>query len=85
MSDTIRQDTGIRDSIGRKVYEGDIVICGQDTESRYVMTFIKDDNIYLAKQPHTLGSYIGPGYWGDSLLVVGSIYDTPELLEDHSK
>ena len=79
----LMQYTGMKDCHGKEVYEGDIVVVGQDTGNeydRYIMTFNDDSHSYLAKQPGTLGSYIGPGYWNDKLLVIGNIYENPELI-----
>ena len=81
--DTIGQYTGMKDSTGKEIYKGDIVVVGQDTGNkydRYIMTFNDDSHSYMAKQQGTLGSYIGPGYWNDKLVVIGNIYDNPELL-----
>ena len=79
----IMQCTGMKDSTGKEIYEGDIVVVGQDTGNkydRYIMTFNDDSHSYLAKQQGTLGGYIGPGYWNDKLVVIGNIYDNPELI-----
>ena len=81
--ETVGQYTGIKDSTGKEVYEGDIVVVGKDTGNkydRYIMTFNDDSHSYMAKQQGTLGSYIGSGYWNDKLVVIGNRWDNPELL-----
>ena len=72
---TIGQFTGLRDKNGNEIYEGDII----RNESCKGIVVYKNGAFVL-----DLGKSCGCIYLFclDSLLVVGNIYDNPELLEE---
>lgn len=74
---TIGQFTGLHDKNGKEIYEGDII----SNESYKGIVVYKNGSFVL-----DLGKSCGCVYlfFLDSLLVVGNIYDSPELLEDKS-
>ena len=75
--ETIGQFTGLHDKNGYEIYEGDII----RNESCKGIVVYKNGAFVL-----DLGKSCGCIYLFclDSLLVVGNIYDNPELLEDKS-
>jgi len=75
--DTIGQNTGLKDSNGTSIYEGDIVRNG---EHGFLYVVVWHDCGMRGKQVGS-SSYIGLTAWRDRLLVVGNRYDNPELLE----
>lgn len=81
---TIRQFTGLYDAFENRIFEGDIVdgIDGCDYPmSKGVVAFDQGCfNIYHtdeAESPSFLGS------WNDSIIVVGNIYDNPEIFDEY--
>lgn len=75
--DTIGQNTGLKDSNGTSIYEGDIVRNG---EHGFLYVVVWHDCEMCGKQVGS-SSYIGLTAWRDRLVVVGNRYDNPELLE----
>lgn len=75
--DTIGQNTGLKDSNGTSIYEGDIVRNG---EHGFLYVVVWHDCGMCGKQVGS-SSYIGLTAWRDRLVVVGNRYDNPELLE----
>ena len=71
---TIGQFTGLHDKNGKEIYEGDII----SNESYKGVVVYKNGSFVL-----DLGKSCGCVYLFclDSLLVIGNIYDNPELLE----
>lgn len=75
----IQQFTGLKDTNDKEIYEGDILQywidrCVQDNY------FIVDDIFQL----HIEMNQIDPYYRVDEVLIVGNIYENPELLENGS-
>lgn len=74
---TIGQYTGLKDSKGTPIYEGDVVRNG---EQGFLYVVVWHDCGLCGKQIGS-SSYIGLTVWRDRLIIVGNRYDNPELLE----
>lgn len=88
---TICQYTGLTDKNGKKIFEGDVVkdgagICGEVKFGLYAAGFgIPDTNqgFYIEFPEESLYRK-ELGYWGNKVVVIGNIYDNPELLEEEN-
>lgn len=80
--ETVWQYTGLTDMNGKKVFEGDIVVCQASTHS--FTGVVKYSNNYVRFIVETIGQEI-PYPMDSSFLYVaiGNINDNPELLEDY--
>lgn len=86
---TICQYTGLTDKNGKKIFEGDVVkdsagVCGVVKFGLYTAGFsIPDTNqgFYIEFPEESLYRK-ELGYWENKVIVIGNIYDNPELLEE---
>lgn len=82
---TLCQYTGLTDKNGKKIWENDIVETVYDGKlnPNYVVIWDKDDLGFLATngEEHykTNCEYLG---CCDEIIVIGNIFDNPELLKD---
>ena len=77
ISETVGQFTGLIDKNGTKIFEGDIVQC-TDSDGNNRIDFVKwvHGGLVLCNAQYTVGSYLN-----NDLLVIGNIFDNPELLK----
>ncbi len=78
----LMQYTGLKDSEGKEIYEGDVVIGKTDypNQPKFVIDYVK---ITGGKDYDTFA--IGFDLWifkSEELTVIGNIYENPELMEE---
>lgn len=79
--DTVGQFTGLHDKNGKEIYEGDIFNLGSKS---ILYQVVWHDTGIIGKQIHA-SCYAGLEHWKEKILVIGNIYDNPELLEGGEK
>lgn len=87
---TLTQWTGLKDANGVEIYEGDILGREKDdTESRVSHHIVEwHDTGFMGRQVCSYSSYIGLDVWTqhkDGYVVLGNIYENPELLQEETK
>ncbi|TCU78883.1 putative phage protein (TIGR01671 family) [Bradyrhizobium sp. R2.2-H] len=83
----IMQFTGLKDKNGKEIYEGDILEYARDNNLggmiREVRAIEFKPNLGYrlggAQFDDNPGGYVG-GLWNENILVIGNIYENPELL-----
>ncbi len=77
-TETVGQDTGIKDKNGKEIFEGDIYNLG---DKRILSVVEWHDSGFMGKQKGTVGSREGLQHWRNRIEIIGNIYENPELLE----
>lgn len=77
---TVTQYTGLTDKKGNKIFENDIISSDNNT---FVVTWLEDKAKFVCKFIDGTDIYcdLSDKYIKDFFVVVGNIYDNPELLD----
>ena len=76
---SIGQYTGMNDSTGKEIYEGDIVRTSDNDDELAVVEWDDEDLRFTVTHGNVVNG-LGEGYYSREVEVVGNIYDNPELL-----
>lgn len=79
ISDTVGQYTGMNDSTGKDIYEGDIVRTSDNDDELAVVEWDEEDLRFTVTHGNVVNG-LGEEYYPREVEVVGNIYDDPELL-----
>lgn len=78
---TLCQYTGLTDKNGKRIWENDIVRCGDGTVLRVSWHTFKASWV-LSKKGWMYNHFFGEGVEPEDVEVIGNIFDTPELLKE---
>lgn len=79
--ETIGQCTGLKDTSGRLIYEGDLLLLDPDDPPALVV-WDKDVAMFCLEQEDVCYTFDNCGYSSQEMEVVGNIHENLELLED---
>ena len=76
---SIGQYTGMKDSTGKEIYEGDIVRTSDNDDELAVVEWDDEDLRFTVTHGNVVNG-LGEGYYSREVEVIGNMYDNPELL-----
>ena len=76
---SIGQYTGMNDSMGKEIYEGDIVRTSDNDDELAVVEWDDEDLRFTVTHGNVVNG-LGEGYYSREVEVIGNMYDNPELL-----
>ena len=84
--ETVGQYTGLTDKNGKKIFEGDILDCGDRVVfvkwHSYCGTW---DSMFIKYSGERYSNGITPAEWKYRAVIIGNIHDNPELLKGGEK
>lgn len=83
---SLMQSTGLTDSVGKEIFEGDILKSTEPSNNLYIAKWQETKAMYLAEEvievfklpPEPLYKLLDGPF---TTVVIGNVYETPELLE----
>ena len=76
---SIGQYTGMNDSMGKEIYEGDIVRTSDNDDELAVVEWDDEDLRFTVTHGNVVNG-LGEEYYSREVEVIGNMYDNPELL-----
>ena len=76
---SIGQYTGMNDSTGKEIYEGDIVRTSDNDDELAVVKWDEEDLRFTVTHGNVVNG-LGEEYYSREVEVIGNMYDNPELL-----
>jgi uncharacterized phage protein (TIGR01671 family) len=76
---SVGQYTGMNDSMGKEIYEGDIVRTSDNDDELAVVEWDDEDLRFTVTHGNVVNG-LGEGYYSREVEVIGNMYDNPELL-----